>query len=351
MRVRVAATLAACAASIGVIVAVASAASVATPKAYGGAKVSAYATTGLTNVTSVAWVGKTMFAGSSGDSQSLPNGGVFVVKDGKGTKISSKLLFVAGMELHGGALYLSGGVLRATGPVWQIQAWRGWNGTTFTSQKVLYSAPKGFDGFNGLAFGPDGRLYVGVDLGLTDGNDHAPAGKTPYLYDILSMSAKGKDVKVFAKGIRQPWQMAFAAGSGAPFVSDLGQDSGAKNPPDFLLRVKQGQNYGFPKCNWTPATKKACKKAAKPFETFSPHFDPMGLAIIGSRLYITSWMGLHAKGAGAVYETSIKGGKLAPVVTGLPFASDALAAHNGNLYVAGASAGGSGPGMIFRIKP
>ena len=45
--------------------------------------------------------------------------------------------------------------------------------------------------------------------------------------------------------------------SSSPFVSDLGQDSGAKNPPDFLLRVRRGQAYGFPQCNWTKA--KACK--------------------------------------------------------------------------------------------
>ena len=50
-------------------------------------------------------------------------------------------------------------------------------------------------------------LYVGVDVGLTSGNDHGPASKkTPYLYDILSLKPNGKGLKVFASGIRQPWQ-------------------------------------------------------------------------------------------------------------------------------------------------
>jgi hypothetical protein len=31
-----------------------------------------------------------------------------------------------------------------------------------------------FDGFNGIGFGANGRLYVDVDVGLTDGNDHGP---------------------------------------------------------------------------------------------------------------------------------------------------------------------------------
>ena len=33
-------------------------------------------------------------------------------------------------------------------------------------------------GFNGIAFAPNGRLFVGVDVGLTNNNDHGPA-KTP----------------------------------------------------------------------------------------------------------------------------------------------------------------------------
>ena len=37
----------------------------------------------------------------------------------------------------------------------------------------------------------DGRLYVGVDVGLTDGNDHGPASTSPYLYDILTFRANG----------------------------------------------------------------------------------------------------------------------------------------------------------------
>src|SRR5579875_3620243 len=106
MRVRVAAGLAASVVSIGAIVAVAGAAGVAQPKTYGGAKVSAYASSGLLNVTSVAWDGKTMFAGSSGNSHTLPNGGVYVVANGAGTRVASKFVFVAGMTFHDGAMYL-----------------------------------------------------------------------------------------------------------------------------------------------------------------------------------------------------------------------------------------------------
>ena len=47
------------------------------------------------------------------------------------------------------------------------------------------------------------------------------------LVDVLP---SGKDLKVFASGIRQPWQFVFPAGWSVPLVSDLGQDKGASEP-------------------------------------------------------------------------------------------------------------------------
>ena len=258
MRGRNAALLAASVVSVGAVASTASAAGgPPPPTGVGGAKVQQVAA-GLHTPTSFAFGAGTLFEGDGGveSSTAPPNGGVFAIKGGTGTPIPGSPQFVAGLAWHGGALYVSGGSL--TGPKsakWQILKWSGWNGATFTKRHAIYTAPKGFQGFNGLAFGPDGRLYVGVDVGLLNGNDHGPA-KTPFVYDILSMSASGKGFKVFATGIRQPWQMAFAPGSSSPFVSDLGQDA-PKNikPPDFVLRVHQGDNYGFPSCNGIVAAK------------------------------------------------------------------------------------------------
>jgi glucose/arabinose dehydrogenase len=346
MRKRAAAVIAASIVSGGAIATAASAAGgPPPPKAFGHAKVSQFAS-GLMNPTSFAWGDGAMFAGDSGNSQTIPNGGVYVVKHGTAKKIPSSVLFVGGMQFHKGTLYLSVGDLGKAGPQFQILAWKGWNGTTFTSQKAIYTAPKGFQGFNGIAFGPDGRLYVGVDLGLTNGNDHGPASLSPYLYDILSMKTNGKGLKVFAKGIRQPWQMAFAPGSKSPFVSDLGQDGPIKHPKDFVLKVSRGQNYGFPHCPTKPST---CKRYAKPFKSFAPHTDIMGLAVIGKTLYMGSFLGADAKSGGALYSMPVKGGKVRPVVIGFPLATDALAAHGGALYVGGSTQ--QGEGFIYRVKP
>lgn len=314
------------------------------PKATNGAAVQQVAA-GLHTPTSFAFGAGNVFAGDGGSEQSgPPNGGVFVLKGGTATPIAGSPQFVAGLVWHRGTLYVSGGTV--TGPhsaKWQLLAWSGWNGTTFTKRHAIYTAPKKFDGFNGLAFGPDGRLYVGADVGLTDHNDHG-AAKTPFVYDILSIKPNGKGLKVFATGIRQPWQMVFPAGSSSPFVSDLGQDSGAKNPPDFVLRIHQGDNYGFPGCNWTSGSK--CRGFTKPFKLFPAHTDIMGLAIIGKRLYMTSFLGRTGKGPGGeVLSMPLGGGAVKPVVTGFVAPVVGLGADHGRLYI------GELTGQVFRVKP
>jgi glucose/arabinose dehydrogenase len=162
------------------------------------------------------------------------------------------------------------------------------------------------------------------------------------------MDTSGKTVKVFASGIRQPWQMAFAPGSSSPFVSDLGQDGpkSIKSPPDFLLEVSQGQNYGFPVCNHTAGS--SCGSYAAPFGTFMPHSDIMGVAVSGGKLYVGSFAGLGGHGGGAVYTMPIGGGQPRPVVTGFEAATDALAAHDGFLYVGGSTNKG---GFVYRVSP
>jgi glucose/arabinose dehydrogenase len=344
MRARTAALIAAIFVSTGAVATSALAAGPPPPPtATNGHQVQLVAS-GLHTPTSFAFGAGQVFEGDGGaETANPPNGGVFVLKNGTGTLIPGSPVFVGGLAWHKGALYVSGGVLTAKGPKWQIQKWTGWNGTTFTSQKAIYTAPKGFQGFNGIAFGADGRLYVGVDTGLLNHNDHGPATLSPYLYDILSMNTSGKGLKVFATGIRQPWQMAFPKGSSSPFVSDLGQDKGAKNPPDFILRVHKGDNYGFPACNWTSASK--CAGFAKPFQQFRPHTDLMGMVIMGNRLYTTSFTGIGAKGAGEVLSLPLKGGKLKPLLKGFVAPTVGLGGNGGWLYV------GELTGQVFRVRP
>ena len=81
-------------------------------------------------------------------------------------KLPGSPAFSFGVTWHKGTLYVSA--------INKILAWSGWNGTAFTHQKTIYTqASKKFTGFNGLGFGANGRLYIGVDW--VNGNDHGPA--------------------------------------------------------------------------------------------------------------------------------------------------------------------------------
>jgi glucose/arabinose dehydrogenase len=336
MKSRLFKLLAAGAALSAVGAAQASAAAPPTPVSTTGKTISLFAS-GLTTPTSFAFGGSTVFEGDGGAESGPPTGGVFALENGKGVRIPGSPSFVAGLAWHAGTLYVSGGnPTSATSGTFTISAYSAWNGTKFASQKVIYTAPKKFQGFNGIAYGPDGRLYVGVDVSLFQSNDHGPASKSPFLYELLSLKPNGKDLKVFAKGMRQPWQIAFAAGDKSPFVTDLGQDSGAKNPPDFLLHVKKGDNYGFPACNWTKPA--ACKKYTKPFKLFGHDPAVQGIAIVGKTIYLSEFS------AGQVVALPLSG-KGSPKVIAKGFGAPivGLAASGGSLYV------GRLTGDVFKI--
>ncbi len=302
---------------------------------------------GLSTPTSFAFGDGSVFEGDGGNQPTAP-GGVFLLKNGTGTRLAGSPSFVAGLAWHKGSLYISSGNTGAHGAqTFRLLVWSHWNGTSFTERKVLYTAPKNFDGFNGLAFGANGRLYVGVDTSLNQTNDHGPVTRhTPYRYDILSFKANGRDRKVFATGIRQPWQLAFPKRSSVPFVSDLGQDEPTNlNPPDFLLRVHQGDNYGFPRCNWVHHN--ACRGFARPVKFFKAHVSPMGLAIIGNRLYISEFGGTDpgkADSSGRVVSMPLAGGNTTPVLTGFVAPIVGLAANGHELYV------GELTGQVFRVR-
>ena len=193
MRARIAACAVTATAVVATMGVSASAATSPPPKmkTHGGATATVFAT-GLKNPTSFAWGDGAMFAGDSGSNEKVPNGGVDIIANGTSTMVPNGPLFVGGMAWHNNSLYLSDAYLTSTGPSFRIEQWSGFTGTDFTTRNVIYTAPKGFQGFNGIAFTPGGRLLVGVDAGLLNGNDHGKASKSPFLYDILSMKEIGR---------------------------------------------------------------------------------------------------------------------------------------------------------------
>jgi glucose/arabinose dehydrogenase len=359
MRKAVAASFAASIAVSGAFATAAVAAGPPAPTSPTGLKVRLVAT-GMSTPTSFAWGHRAMFAADGTQSQTNLNdfsGGVYRLKHGKARKLKNSVVWASGLAFHKNVLYVSAVTKTKSGALKsQILAWRHWNGKNFTKRHAIYTGPAGYQGSNGLAFGPDGRIYVGSDVGLFNGNDHGAATTSPDLYDILSMNTRGRNVKVFAKGIRQPWQMAFPTGSNSPIVTDLGPDNG--NPPDLLLKVSAGDNFGFPTCDWTvtssgkgkgkkPTASKKCKPFTKPLTWLAPHTDPGGIGVIGQTMYFSEFGFTAPKGGPAPAVASLPlSGKGTPkqlVTETEPIIG--LKAHSGSIYF------GDLAGRVYRVKP
>lgn len=104
---------------------------------------------------------------------------------------------------------------------------------------------------NGMIFGPDGYLYLGVGALTDHGESPNPANQAfadiqPREAAILRIQPHTGEIEVYAQGIRNPFDLAFAP-SGQLYASDNGMVAG---PGDRLLAVEAGAHYGWP--YWRP---------------------------------------------------------------------------------------------------
>jgi glucose/arabinose dehydrogenase len=285
------------------------------PTAANGATVERIAG-GLATPTSFAFTGDTVFAGIGPAERGHPPTGLMTVANGSAKKVPGTAPVVFGLAWHNDRLFVSSGD--------KITSYRGWNGTRFTGSRVVRRASSKLPGFNGLAFGPDGRLYVGVGLNPKFDHSRNPAR---YANTVLSMRATGADVKVVARGLRQPFQLTFPAGATSPYVTDLAQDSG-NIPLDQVVVAKQGSNFGFPTCvRHTPSQ---CGSFAKPLVQLPEHASPMGIGSIGQTLYVALFQGLQ-KEKPVVVSMPVAGGTPTPFVSG--FVAPVVALNTNANYV------------------
>jgi hypothetical protein len=161
---------------------------------------------------------------------------------------------------------------------------------------------------NGMVFGPDGYLYMGIGA-LTDHAESDHPESKPYA-DILPLEAAilriqphTGEVEAFAQGLRNPYDLTFDS-AGQFYATDQGMVSG---PGDRVLAINEGAHYGWPywrmfDCEGCPI-KPARLEIAPNLATFPPYSIPRGLvAYTGTQfpvnmfdsLFVTLWNGTES---------------------------------------------------------
>jgi glucose/arabinose dehydrogenase len=169
-----------------------------------------------------------------------------------------------------------------------------------------------------LAFGPDGAMYVTVGSATnscqeSDRKDRSP-GKDPcvelerragiWQFSADQTGQEFKDGRRFATGLRNASALTTQPGSGALFAAVHGRDqlsdnwgfsaeANANNPAEELVRIGQGDDFGWPYCYYSNDQKKKvlapeyggdgekvgrCASAKAPLLVFPGHWAPLALA-------------------------------------------------------------------------
>ena len=204
---------------------------------------------------------------------------------------------------------------------------------------------------NGLAFGKDGYLYLAVGAQSDHGevlNTDVQAELHPWEGTILRISADGKEIKPYARGIRNAYDIAWD-GDWQLFATNNGADFG---PPDTLHHILPDSENGFPwfvcdRC-FGPAPKGIT--IVPPVHEFPPHVAPTGITaylaeqFLGyyNNLFVVLWSAFE--GAQKVVRFAPGGGASADFATGFAAPIDLTVSPDGSLFVADWATG-----ILFKI--
>ena len=118
------------------------------------------------------------------------------------------------------------------------------------TRRVVLAIDQPYSNHNGgqLAFGPDGRLWVGMGDGGAGGDPENRAQDLSSLLGkllTLDVSESSPDPEIAAYGLRNPWRFSFDRETGGLWIGDVGQ--GDFEEVDFLPRDEVGNlvNFGW----------------------------------------------------------------------------------------------------------
>ena len=169
-----------------------------------------------------------------------------------------------------------------------------------TLRRLCRRCQRGYTRTNGLAFGPDGKMYL--TLGSTC---NACQERSELSATILQFNLDGTGRRVYASGLRNVYDIAFHPVDGTLFGADNGRDELELNVPEELNLLVDGGNYGWPDC-WGDGQGSNCEGTLPPLAEMEQRSSANGLVFYtGSMfpveytndLFIAQW-GSHLRDTG-----------------------------------------------------
>jgi glucose/arabinose dehydrogenase len=197
-----------------------------------------------------------------------------------------------------------------------VIAYGGLAGTRFTTRRVVVRLASGVGEVNGIVVAPDGRMIVGISAPC----DHCvPASK--YSGSIIAFRPDGRNLTVYASGIRAPVGLAYVPGTDNLYVTmNYRDDLGTRTPGDALALVREGTRWGNPGCYGQGGS--ACRGVPDVVAHLDPHAAVSGVAIAtgrvaaskGTSALVAEWsLGKVER----VTITGAKAGAVSPFITGI----------------------------------
>lgn len=215
-----------------------------------------------------------------------PNGDVFVAESDAG-KItvfapdgSHRATFASGLNkphgiaFHDGALYIADDTA-----IYKFDYKDGQRKAHGKTRLTKTDFPAGGHFTRDIAFGPDGKLYLGIG---SNGN----VQENPLPRAAVSLVQPDGSLTPFTTGLRNPVGLAFYPGTNDLWVTVNERDGlGDDLPPDYLTHIAQGEFFGWPYAYIGPhpdpdfGSKKPqmVAKTKTPDLLFQAHSAPLGL--------------------------------------------------------------------------
>jgi glucose/arabinose dehydrogenase len=113
---------------------------------------------------------------------------------------------------------------------------------------------------------------------------------------VLSVKPDGTDLRVVARGLRNPYGLVVDRVHHRILVSVNGRDdlgsSRDPEPADIVVQLRSGADFGWPRC-WPSARLLvlvgACRGVARPVAYLEPHSSADGMAFWNGDLYVAEW--------------------------------------------------------------